>query len=55
MWTIVEWYGMFIVAMMALIETTVQVIQARNVKDIKIYFENGYLNWYDVIVTGILM
>ena len=41
--------------MMAVIDMFVQLIQTRNFSDIKVFYENGYLNWYDIIVSGILM
>ena len=53
LWTIVQYYGMFIATLMAVINAAVKGTQDNF--EYQKYFSYGYETWYDIIVQGILM
>ena len=55
MWTLVEWYGMFVVAMLAIFGSSLDAITTFQFGEFSTDYQNQYQYWYDIIVSGILM
>ena len=55
MWTIVEWYGIFVVSILAVLGSSLDAITTFKFEEFTTDFQNEYQYWYDIIVSGILM
>ena len=53
MWLFVQYYGMFIATIMAVVNAAVKGTQDNY--QYEQYFTYGYEHWYDIIVSGVLM
>ena len=55
MWTLVEWYGIVVVAMLSGLGALIQAVQTLDFAGMSVVYESEYQHWYDIIVAGILM